>query len=156
MDKHETESGRLLLVETTGAIIGVFYDVYNELGYGFPEFVLQRAMVVALTQAGLEVHAETELPVWFRGRRLVKFRVDLVVAPGVIVEVKARQALDDFHLAQVMHYLKATNLEVGLLLNFGRRAEFRRVILQNARKPHRIEDPPAGGAAQVGPGSAPG
>lgn len=149
MEGQNVSPHPLLHEDTTAAIIGTFYDVYNELGVGFPEFVVRRAMAVALADAGLVVSEEVALPVWFRGRRLASFRADLVVGPGVIVEVKTRQTVDDFHLAQVLHYLKATDLEVGLLLNFGRRPEFRRVVFQNAKKPRHPENPVEAGPAHV-------
>jgi GxxExxY protein len=81
-------------------------------------------MAIAIRDAGLIVDEEKPLPVWFRGYQIVKFRADLVVASVVIVEVKARPELDPFHKSQVLHYLKETDLEVGLLLNVGRRPEF--------------------------------
>jgi GxxExxY protein len=145
----------LLLNDVTGKVIGAFYDVYNELA-GFPEFVLRRGMVIALQDSGLVAREEVELSVWFRGRRITKFRADLIVDPGLIVEVKAAPELQPFHKAQLSHYLKATDLELGLVLNFGRRPEFARVIYQHARNQRRAEVPPAviealsEGQAQVG------
>jgi GxxExxY protein len=119
--------------DITDKIISSFYATYNELA-GFPEFVLRRAMAIAIRDAGLAVDEELPLPVWFRGHQIVKFRADLVVASAVIVEVKARPEIDPFNKAQVLHYLKATDLEVGLLLNFGRRPEFLRVVYEPSRK----------------------
>ena len=87
------------------------------------------------------VDEEKSLPVWFRGRQIVNFRADLVVASVVIVEVKTRPAIDSFNKAQVLHYLKATDLEVGLLLNFGRRPEFHRVVYEQSRKTPRLPAP---------------
>jgi GxxExxY protein len=130
----------LLLTDLTSTTIGAFYDVYNELA-GFPEFVVRRAMAIALQDAGLLVREEVDLPVWFRGHRIVKFRADLIVQPGLLVEVKVRPEIDSFNKAQLLHYLKATDLEVGLLLNFGRKPEFTRIIYENARKRPRIEMP---------------
>lgn len=97
--------------------------MYNELA-GFPEFVLRRAMAIAIRDADLCADEEVSLPVWFRGQQIVRFKADLIVQSQVIVEVKARPELDPFNKAQVLHYLKATDLEVGLLLNFGRRPQF--------------------------------
>ncbi len=130
----------LLMTDLTSTAIGAFYDVYNEL-VGFPEFVVRRAMAIALRDAGLSVREEVELPVWFRGHHLVKFRADLMVQPGLLVEVKVRPEIDSFHKAQLLHYLKATDLEVGLLLNFGRKPEFTRIIYENTRKRPRVEIP---------------
>jgi GxxExxY protein len=118
--------------DLTDLVIGTFYDVYNELA-GFPEFVLRRGMALALQDTGVSVQEEVSLPVWFRGRRIVTFRADLVVDARLIVEVKARPSLDPFNKAQLMHYLKATHIDVGLLMNFGRTPEFSRVVYESAR-----------------------
>lgn len=135
-------------LDVTDKVIGAFFATYNELS-GFPEFVLRRAMAIAIRDAGLGVDEEKPLPVWFRGYQIVKFRADLVVASVVIVEVKARPELDPFHKAQVLHYLKATDLEVGLLLNFGRRPEFARVVYEKARKGPRLPTVGVDGPAPV-------
>ena len=127
----------LLLQDVTKVAIGCFYDTYNELS-GFPEFVVVQGLAIALEDAGLDVRREMRIPVWFRGHRLTSFRADLVIDPGVIIEVKCAPAIEAFHKAQLMHYLKATDLEVGLLFNFGREPQFSRVIYQNARKPRAV------------------
>ena len=119
--------------DITAKVIEAFFDVYNELA-GFPEFVLRRAMAIAIRDADLSADEEVSLPVWFRGHQIVRFKADLIVQSQVIVEVKARPEVDPFNKAQILHYLKATNLEVGLLLNFGRRPQFSRVVYDNARK----------------------
>jgi GxxExxY protein len=124
----------LLHADITGPIIATFYDVYNDLGPGFPEFVFRRAIAIALRSAGLETAEETPLPVWFRGERIVTFRADLVVQSLVLVEVKVSPQIEAYQVSQLRHYLKATDLEVGLLLNFGRNPQFQRVVYENARK----------------------
>jgi GxxExxY protein len=126
--------------ELTDKIIRAFFDTYNELA-GFPEFVVQRAMAITLHDEGLDVESEKPLQVWFRGRRLVTFKADLVVQSSVIVEIKVKPEIDPFNRVQLLHYLKATDLEVGLLLNFGRRPEFSRVIFERQRKRVRFEPP---------------
>ena len=126
--------------DVTGRIINAFFAAYNDLA-GFPEFVLRRAMAIAIRDTGLTVDEEKSLPVWFRGRQIVNFRADLVVASAVIVEVKTRPEIDPLNKAQVLHYLKATDLEVGLLLNFGRRPEFHRVVYEQSRKALRFSPP---------------
>ena len=131
-----TERTPLKHEDITDVVIKTFFDVYNELA-GFPEFVLRSAMTIAIREAGLSAAEEVPLPVWFRGHQIVKFKADLIVQSCVIVEIKARTEVDPFNRAQVLHYLKATDLEVGLLLNFGRRPEFSRVIYENARKSRR-------------------
>ncbi len=129
----DSQQPTLKLQDVTEPVIKAFFDVYNELA-GFPEFVLCRAMAIAIRETGLSAAEEIHLPVWFRGHRIVTFKADLVVQSQVIVEVKARPEIDPFNKAQVLHYLKATGLEVGLLLNFGRRPQFTRVVYESARK----------------------
>ena len=130
----------LLHGDVTDKVLQAFFDTYNELA-GFPEFVLRRAMAIAIRERGLAVEEEKQLPVWFRGHQIVKFRADLIVQSCVIVEVKARPEIDPFNKAQVLHYLKATDLEVGLLVNFGRRPEFARVVCERSRKTPRSHPP---------------
>jgi GxxExxY protein len=120
--------------ELTHGIIGVFFDVYNELGPGFLESVYVQALAIALIQAGLAVEREKPLTVHFRGQVVGKFRADLVVGDAVLVEAKACPKLNTAHEAQTLNYLRATSLEVGLLVNFGSRAQFRRLLFDNPRK----------------------
>jgi GxxExxY protein len=118
----------------TERIIGVFYEVYNELGFGFLESVYREAMRIALGQAGLLVEAEVPVPVSFRGRPVGVFRADLVVDRRVVIELKTAVSIDKAHEAQVLHYLRASTMEIGLVMNFGPDARFRRIVLQNVRK----------------------
>jgi GxxExxY protein len=135
MDRPNIPPPVLPCFDTTERILGVFYSVYNELGPGFPEFVYRRALLLALRQAGLEANEDVSLPVWFRGVRIVNFRVDLFVNTGpVLIEVKAANSLEAFHTTQTLGYLKATEAEVALILNFGRQPQFRRLIFENSRK----------------------
>lgn len=120
--------------EVTEKIIGIFYDVYNELGYGFLECVYEESLVIALRQAGLAVSRQIPLPVWFRGHKVGEFRADLLVENNVLVELKSARSLDNTHEAQLLHYLKSTEVEVGMLLNFGARPQFRRLLFDNERK----------------------
>ena len=132
------EGFRRLHSELTEKVIGVFFEVYNELGGGFLESVYQRALRIALVQAGLRVAVEVPVPVYFRGEAVGDFRADLMVNDCVLLELKAVSSLDVAHDGQVLHYLRATRLEVGLLLNFGPRAQFRRFILENDKKKIRV------------------
>ena len=120
--------------ELTERIIGVFYDVYNELGYGFLESVYREAMQVALGQVGLEVKVEIPVPVYFRGSVVGVFRADLMVNDSVLVELKSCEQLLKQHDSQTMHYLRATFLEVALLMNFGPTARFKRLVMNNDLK----------------------
>jgi len=118
----------------TQQIIGIYYDVYNELGSGFLESVYQKSLAFALESAGLKVCSRIDIPVWFRGHRVGQFEGDLLVEKCVLLELKAARALGSAHQAQLLNYLRATEIEVGLLLNFGPKPEFRRVAYDNSRK----------------------
>ncbi len=118
----------------TDRILAVFYDVYNELGYGFLESVYHRAFVLALKSVGLNVSSKVKIPVWFRGTRVGRFEADVLVENCVLLELKAARTLDSAHRAQLLNYLRATEIEVGLLLNFGEKPEFKRLIFDNLKK----------------------
>jgi len=133
--------------ELTEKIIGVFYDVYNELGHGFLESTYAEALVVALEESGLSASREVQVPVWFRGRKIGQYYADLIVDGVVLLELKAARALDSAHEAQLLHYLRATEVEVGLLLNFGLRPQFRRLVYDNERK--KIRENPCESVAKV-------
>ena len=124
--------------EVTDLVLAVFYDVYNELGGGFLESVYQSAFALALRQSVLQVMCQVDLPVHFRGQVVGDFRADLIVNGVVSLELKAAQALDRIHEAQVLNYLRATSIEVALLLNFGPRPQFKRFLLDNQQKRIRV------------------
>ena len=113
-----TATAGLKHVLLTDKIIGVFYAVYNEMGYGFLESVYVGSMEIALRQAGLRVERNVQIPVWFRGYQVGTFFADLVVESVVILELKSARAIDPSFEAQLLNYLRATTIEVGLLLNF--------------------------------------
>ncbi|HWY67101.1 MAG TPA: GxxExxY protein [Terriglobales bacterium] len=121
-------------VELTETLIGIFFEVYNELGYGFLESVYEEAYCLVLTSPGISFQRQYPVTVSFRGMNVGEFRSDLVVESSVIIEMKAVQKLDISHEKQLLNYLRATNFEVGLLLNFGPSAQIRRLALDNARK----------------------
>jgi GxxExxY protein len=133
--------------ELTDRIIGIFYDVYNELGYGFLESTYAEAMVIALEDAGLIVAREVPVPVWFRGRKAGQYFADLLVENTILLELKTARAIESAHEAQLLHYLRATQIEVGLLLNFGVRPQFRRLLFDNERK--KIRGNPCESVAKV-------
>ncbi len=120
--------------EITEKIIKGFYEVYNELGSGFLESVYEHALSIVLIGYGLRVERQKEISVHFRGHVVGDFRADLIVDNKVIVELKAVRSLDPIHEAQLINYLKATDIEVGLLLNFGSKPQFKRLIYDNQRK----------------------
>lgn len=135
----ENETSKLLYPELTETIIGVYYDVYNEVGHGFRESVYRKAMVIALTETGLQVQQEFPVAVWFRGHEIGLFRADLMVAGQVMLELKAANALDRSHEAQLIHYLRATEIEVGLVFNFGgSKPQFHRLVFENSKKKIRV------------------
>ena len=118
----------------TQQIIAVFFEVYNDLGHGFLESVYQQSLILALKEAGLTVHSPIEIPVWFRGQQVGQFEGDVLVNRCVLLELKAARTLDSSHKAQLLNYLRATEIEIGLLLNFGVKPEFKRLIYDNPRK----------------------
>lgn len=120
--------------QLTGKIIEVFYEVYNELGHGFLESVYEASMRLALVQAGLFVAPRKPLEVWFRGVIVGVFEPDITVENLVILELKSARVIDPAHEAQLLNYLRATEIEVGLLLNFGPKPEFKRMVFDNERK----------------------
>ena len=134
MSELRLPDSNLLHGELTRRIIGCFYDVYNELGFGFLESVYHNALLVALEEAGLSAASRVKLPVFFRGRQVGDFEADILVERAVILELKAAEALATEHDAQLLNYLKATPVEVGLLLNFGPKPKFKRLAFDNARK----------------------
>jgi GxxExxY protein len=148
MENSETSRADLLHRPLTEQVIGIFYDVYNELGHGFLESVYREAMIVALNQGGLIVRKEVPVPVWFRSTRVGDFRCDLVVNGIVLLELKAARNIEPAHEAQTLNYLRATHIEVALLFNFGPRASFRRLVFENSRKQIR-ENPRASAASGV-------
>jgi len=133
--------------ELTEKITGIFYDVYNELGYGFLECVYEESLVIVLHEARLAVDRQILLPVWFRGHKVGHFRADVMVENSVLLELKSARSLDPAHEAQLLHYLKSTEIEVGMLLNFGTRPQFRRLLFDNERK--KIRENPWKSAAGV-------
>ena len=135
-DKEEGEE-EYMHAALTGRIIGVFYDVYNELGFGFLESVYKEAMRLALRDVGLAVNPIAELPVWFRGQQVGVFIPDLLVEGLVYLELKSVRSLDPAHESQLLNYLRATPIEVGLLLNFGPKPQVKRLLFDNPRKRHR-------------------
>lgn len=113
--------------DLTRTILGCAFEVANELGSGFVESVYQRALLMALHGQGIAARGQFPTRVWFRGACVGEFHADLLVEDAVIVELKAVKALAPEHHAQVINYLKAAGLPVGLLINFGRpRLEYRR------------------------------
>ena len=117
----------------TQRIIGIFYEVFRELGTGHLEAAYQRAMQIALEDAGIPCQREVPTTVYFRGRSIGDYRVDMIVESSVIVECKTADRIVDAHRAQLISYLKSTKYEVGLILSFGQRPTFERVVFESLR-----------------------
>lgn len=120
--------------DLTGSIIKAYYRIYNELGYGFLEKVYENAMCIALNKLGLTVVQQAKINVYYDDEVVGEYAADLLVNDIVIIELKAARTLNPNHEAQLLNYLKATQYEVGLLLNFGAKAEFKRKAFSNQRK----------------------
>ena len=128
------EQNELLHEELTSGILKIFYEVYNVLGYGFLERVYQNAMYYELKNQGYEVHAQKKINVYYKDIIVGDYFTDLIVNETVILELKAKEMLTKENNYQLINYLKSTDCEVGLLLNFGRKPEFIRRVFQNYRK----------------------
>jgi GxxExxY protein len=120
--------------DITDKILKAYYTVYNALGYGFLEKVYEKAMVIELRNMGVYVEAQWPVEVYFDGIMIGQYFADLVVADSIIVELKANEILTEIDEAQLLNYLKATEMEIGLLLNFGPKPTFKRKIFDNHLK----------------------
>lgn len=124
----------LLHKNITDIVIKAFYQVYNELGFGFLERVYQNAMYYELQSQGLLCEAEKPVKVYYKNLTVGDYRADIILENKIIIELKAAQSLVYEHELQLINYLKATDIEVGLLLNFGEKPEFKRKIFTNENK----------------------
>ena len=117
----------LLYEDITSKILASCFEITNELGSGFLESVYEKALVYSLNQKGLNVKNQYPIRVYFREQEIGEFYADLLVENKVIIELKAVKALAPEHQAQIINYLKATKIKVGLLVNFGKQKfEFKR------------------------------
>ena len=120
--------------DITSKIIKGFYKVYNTLGYGFLEKVYENALALEIEEMGLSVSRQQPIKVFYNGKEVGDYFADLVIEGCVIIELKSVEKLAEIHEAQLLNYLKATEIEVGLLLNFGTKAEYKRKVFDNNRK----------------------
>lgn len=118
--------------DITSDIIKSFYKVYNNLGYGFLEKVYENALCLELKKMNYLVENQKSIQVFYDGEVVGNYFADFLINNKVIVELKAASSLCEAHKVQLINYLKATDKEVGLLLNFGVKAEFKRVISSNS------------------------
>jgi len=120
--------------DLTDKIIEAFFRVYNTLGYGFLEKVYVNALLIELKKLGLDVKAQHPIRVLYYNAVIGEYFADILAENAVIIEIKAAKGISIEHEAQLLNYLKATELEVGLILNFGPKAEFKRMAFDNSRK----------------------
>ncbi len=120
--------------ELTDKILWAFYQVYKELGYGFSEKVYEAALEILLKELGFFVERQKDIHVYYHGQVVGVYTADLVVNEIILLELKAVSKIVDAHTAQLLNYLKATEIEVGYVLNFGPEADFRRKVYDNPRK----------------------
>ncbi|WP_372754567.1 GxxExxY protein [Labilibaculum sp.] len=114
--------------ETTGLILKAFFNVYNGLGYGFLEKVYERAMILELNSLGLKVEEQKKITVFYKDEKVGDYFADLIINDQVIIELKAVERIAPEHEVQLVNYLKATNIQVGLLLNFGAKPQYKRKV----------------------------
>ena len=120
--------------ELTEKIIRIFYRVYNTLGYGFLEKIYENAMMIEFRREGISAAAQTSIKVLYINELVGEYYADILVDNKVIIEIKATRTLALEHEAQLLNYLKATNIEIGLLLNFGPKPQIKRKVFDNHRK----------------------
>jgi GxxExxY protein len=134
IDHHDLQHQQL-----TEKIIKIFYRVYNKLGYGFLEKVYENAMKIEFRRDGIPAVFQSPIKVVYEDETIGEYYADILVDERVIVEIKAARRLMDENEAQLLNYLKATDIEVGLLFNFGPRPEFKRKVFDNLRKQQSAE-----------------
>ena len=120
--------------EITEKIIKAYYAVYNQLGYGFLEKVYENSMAIELRKLNLKVELQQSIRVYYDGKEVGFYVADMIVEDCVIIELKAAESLCEENEAQLTNYLRATDIEVGLLFNFGKEAEFKRKAFSNEYK----------------------
>lgn len=123
--------------DIAGLIIKAFYNVYNKLGYGFLEKVYENSMMIELKKLGLNCQKQCPIEVFYDEINVGQYFADIIVNGCVIIELKAADCLIEEHEAQLVNYLRATDIEGGLLLNFGKEAEYKRKVFNNEYKKHK-------------------
>ncbi|ODS41145.1 MAG: GxxExxY protein [Candidatus Altiarchaeales archaeon WOR_SM1_79] len=133
------EGKMMLHKEITDKIINAYYKVYNTLGYGFLEKVYENALAIELRKSGLKVEQQKNIKVYYETEEVGDYYADLLVEGKVIIELKAAKTIAEDYEAQLVNYLKATTIEVGLLINFGKEPNFKRKIFENRFKKNLIQ-----------------
>lgn len=124
----------MLHEEITEKVISAYYKVYNTLGYGFLEKVYENALALEIRKTGIDVKQQKNIKVYYETEEVGDYFADLLIDDHVIIELKAAESVMEKHEAQLINYLKATTIEVGLLFNFGKEPEFKRKIFHNQLK----------------------
>jgi GxxExxY protein len=137
----DADKAKLIEPELTERVLGTFYSIYNELGAGFLESVYENALALALRDSGLAAVQQAPICVQFRDHVVGEFRADLLIENRLIVEVKAVSNIAPVHEVQLVNYLRATEIRVGLLLNFGPRPQFRRRVFESHKAHPRSSAP---------------
>lgn len=119
--------------ELTDQILNAFYEVYNELGYGFLEKVYQNALYMELEMRGLQAVPQRRCAVHYKGREVGEYFSDIIVNDVIILELKACECILEEHELQLRNYLKASSIELGFVLNFGKKPEFSRKVFSNSK-----------------------
>lgn len=120
--------------DLTAQVIKAYYNVYNKLGYGFLEKVYENSMLIELRKLGLYCRAQNPIEVYYEEEKVGVYVADIIVNDILIIEIKAAEAICEEHEAQLTNYLKATDIEVGILLNFGKKPEFKRKVFSEKYK----------------------
>ncbi|WP_228778786.1 GxxExxY protein [Flavobacterium sp. J49] len=128
----------LLHKDITDSILKTFYDVYNELGYGFLEKVYHNALYIELKNKGLNVVSQKQIDVFYKGLKVGEYYADLIVENKVILELKAAEYVVEEFEIQLINYLRGTDCEVGLLLNFGKSLSLKEKFLRTTKKSEKI------------------
>lgn len=137
MNSNDKGRDQLLEAELTRSVIGSFFDVHRELGFGYREYIYALALERDLVAKGHRVQREVSVMVYFRGEPLAGQSLDMIVDGKLVIEIKSTERLRPDGTLQLFSYLHATNLELGLLLHFGREPKFYRVICENRLKHQR-------------------
>lgn len=124
----------MLHANITDGILKAFYKVYNSLGYGFLEKVYENALLIELKNSGFQICQQHPIQVFYENQQVGEYFADILVNDLIILELKAAEHIREEHTSQLTNYLKATKKEVGLLLNFGTKPEFKRIVFTNSFK----------------------
>jgi len=124
----------LLHKELTSQVIGAYYKVFNNLGFGFLEKVYENSLCIELNKLGIPYTTQSQIKVYYEENHVGTYYADIVVDNKLIIEIKAMESLREEHEFQLVNYLRATDVELGLLFNFGKISEYKRKIFMNKNK----------------------